>query len=176
MAYPSLPVDYFRYRPQIIFRAVSSDISQFAFKRPVDSPTLTWNISRYLPTTTRGLTKNSKNFQGPLRQARDHIVCNPLEYWHRTPVSVFIRTYYVAVGLLTVSCPILNQFSLTNHFALKRSFSCHSERNISSLWRQMFFVPKPLFSTLCIELARERGDFKTKFSDHVFNGCNSATI
>ena len=86
MTYPSLPVDGFGYRPQIIFRGVGSDISQFAFNRPVDSPTPRWNILRYLPPTTRGLTKNSKNFQAPLSQVRHQIVSDPLEYWHLTPV------------------------------------------------------------------------------------------
>ena len=41
-----------------------------------------WNISRYLPTTTCGLTKNSKNFQCLLRQVTHHIVSDTLEYCH----------------------------------------------------------------------------------------------
>ena len=62
MPYRSLPVNNFGYRPQIIFRGVGSRISQFSFKGPVDSLTPRWNISKYLPTTTSGLTKNLKNF------------------------------------------------------------------------------------------------------------------
>ena len=64
-----------------IFRGVGSDISQFALERPGDSPTPRWNISRYLATATRGLTKNTKNFQAPLRLLSHHIVSDPLEYW-----------------------------------------------------------------------------------------------
>ena len=74
MTYPSLPVADFGYWPQIIFRGVGSDISQFAFERPVDSPTPRWNISKYLPTTMCGLTKNLKNYQAPLTRVRHHIV------------------------------------------------------------------------------------------------------
>ena len=105
MTYPSLPVDDFGYRPQIILRVVGSNISPFAFKRPVDSPTPRWNILRYLPAITRALTKNSKNFQAPLRQVRHHIVSDPLEYWHLTPViwsrDVILLTY----GIMTYSKP-----------------------------------------------------------------------
>ena len=106
MTYRSLPVDDFGYRPQINFGRVGSDISQFAFKRPEDSQTPKWNISRYLPTTTRGLTKNSKNFQAPLCQVWNHIVSDPLEY-----VDTW-RRYFdqdILCCLLTVSCAILNQ-------------------------------------------------------------------
>ena len=77
VTYPSLPVDDFAYWPQIqIFSWGSkvSDICQFVLKRREDSPYPRWNISRYLPTTTRGLTKNSKNFQPFLRQVRHHIL------------------------------------------------------------------------------------------------------
>jgi len=55
-----------------------SDISQFVLKRIVDSPSSRWNISRYLPTTTRGLTRN---FLPLLRQVR-HIFSDSLEYWY----------------------------------------------------------------------------------------------
>ena len=106
ITYPSLPVDDFGYRPQINFRRVGSDISQFAFKRPEDSPTPKWNISRYLPTTTRGLTKNLKNFQAPLSQVWNHIVSDPLEY-----IDIW-RRYFdqdILCCLLTLSCLILNQ-------------------------------------------------------------------
>ena len=92
-----LPIDDLGYRPQIISRRGGSDISHFAFKRPADSSTPSWNISRYLPTTTRGLTKNSKNFQASLTQVRQYIVSDPLEYWHLTPIfwsgHIMLLTY-----------------------------------------------------------------------------------
>ena len=92
-----LVVDDSGYRPPIILKGVGSDISQFAFERPVDSLTPRWNISRYLATATRGLTKSSKNFQAPLRPVRHHIVSDPLEYWHLLPVfwsgHIILLTY-----------------------------------------------------------------------------------
>ena len=105
MTYPSVPVDDFGYRQQIIFRGVGSGISQFAFKRPVDSPTPRWNILRYLPTTTRGLTRNSKNFQAPLRQVRHQTVSDPLEYWHLTPVIWSRHIILLTNGIMTYSKP-----------------------------------------------------------------------
>ena len=60
-----------------------------------DSPTPAWNIWRYLPTTTRGVTKNSKNFQPLLRRIRHNNLSKTLEYWHLTP-GILIRKYYVA--------------------------------------------------------------------------------
>ena len=95
----------FGYRSQLIFRGIGSDISQLAFKRPVDSPTSRWNITRYLPTTTRGLTKNSKNFQAPLRQVRPHIVSDPLEYWHLTPVFWSGHIMLLTNGIMSYSKP-----------------------------------------------------------------------
>ena len=87
MTYPSLPINDFGYWPQVVFRGVGSDIFQFAFKGPVESPTPKWNILTYLPTTTRGLTKNLKNFQAPLHWYFDQDILG---------------------CLLMVSCPILN--------------------------------------------------------------------
>ena len=83
------------YRSQIIWKGVVSKISHFVLKRTVDSPSPRWNILRYLATTTRGLTKISKNFQRILSQVRYHILSDSLEYWHLRP-EIFIRKYYVA--------------------------------------------------------------------------------
>ena len=80
---PSLPVDDFGYRPQdsnYLLESKVSGISQFVLKRTVDSPSPRWNISRYLPTTTRALTRN---FLLLLRQVR-HIFSDSLEYWYLT--------------------------------------------------------------------------------------------
>ena len=66
---------------QIIFREVGSDISQFAFKRPVDLPLYEEIFLDTDPTTMCVLTKNSKNFQAPLHQVlkASYIVSDPLE-------------------------------------------------------------------------------------------------
>ena len=81
---PSTISDINHNIPQIILRGVGQRHFLVCSQRPADSPTPRWNISRYLLTTTRGLTKNSKNFQPFLRQVRHHIVCDLLEYWHLT--------------------------------------------------------------------------------------------
>ena len=67
-----------------------SDISQFVLKRTVHSPSPWWNISRYLPTTTRRLTKNSKNFQPLLRQVTSYFI-RLFDI-----LTSFVRKYYVA--------------------------------------------------------------------------------
>ena len=72
--------------------------------RIVASPSSRWNISRYLLSTTRGLTKNSKDFQPLLRQVRHHTLSDSLEYWHLKPD--FHRE--ILCCLLEVSCSILN--------------------------------------------------------------------
>lgn len=97
MTYPSLPVNYFGYWPQVVFRGVGSDIFQFAFKGPVESPIPKWNILTYLPTTTRGLSKNLKNFQAPL-------------HWYFDQDTLRC--------LLMVSCPILNLINSSPTFRL----------------------------------------------------------
>ena len=129
MTYPSLPVDDFGYRPQIIFRGVGKDISQLAFKRPLDSPVPRWNISKYLPTTTRGLTKNSKNFQASLRQVRCHIVSDSLEYWHLTP-DWLGHIMLLTCGIMPYSKP---NSSLSSGLDTKNGIECHC-RPFWKLW------------------------------------------
>ena len=93
MTYPSL--DDFGYRPQIIFRGVGSDISQFAFKRPVDLPTPRGNILRHLPATTRGLTKNSKNFTSSFTSSKASYCVRSFGIL-TSDAGNLIKTYYVA--------------------------------------------------------------------------------
>lgn len=97
MTYPSLPVNDFRF--QVVFKGVGSDIFQFAFKGPIESPTPKWNILTYLLTTKPGLTRNLKNFQAPLHWYFDQDILR---------------------CLLLVSCHILNLTVLhPSDFALK---------------------------------------------------------
>ena len=65
MTYLIIPIDDFGCRPKMICT------------RGVGQTTPKWIVSRYLPTTTRGLTKTSNNFQP--------VFFYPLEYWHLTP-------------------------------------------------------------------------------------------
>ena len=81
ITYLIIPIDDFGCRPQII--CIRGEGQYLVLKRPVDSPTPKWIVSRYLPTTTRGLTNNSNNFE-PLF-LRYHIRSDPLEYSHLTP-------------------------------------------------------------------------------------------
>ena len=90
MTYPSHPFNSFGYRPQIIFRGVGSRISQFALKRPVDSLTPRRNISKYLPTTTRGLEEFLSSF------ASSKALYFVLPFGILTSdAGILIRTYYV---------------------------------------------------------------------------------
>ena len=89
MTYPSLPVDDFGYRPQIIFRVVGSNISLQKASR------LTHPSMKYF----------EKNFQAPLGQVRHHIVSDPLEYWHLTPVIWSREVILLTYGIMTYSKP-----------------------------------------------------------------------
>ena len=133
MSYPSLPVNNFRYQPQIILRGVSSNISKFAIKRPVGSSTLRWNISRYLATTTCGLTKNSKiqilwECQAPLHPIRHHIVSDPLEYWHLMPVFWPGHIMLLSYCIMPYSNP---NSSLSSGLGTKNGIEC---RPFWKLW------------------------------------------
>ena len=63
MTYPSLPVGDFGYRSQVIFRGVGQRHFPFCSQKAssLTHPSMN-DISRYLPTTTRGVTEFSTSF------------------------------------------------------------------------------------------------------------------
>ena len=111
MIYPSLPLDDFGISTTNYLQGSALGTVPI---RTVDSPSPGWNISRYLPTTTRGLTKNSKNFQPLLRKVRHHILSDSSDIWRRN------FNQEILYCLLEVLCPILNLIVLRpSDFALK---------------------------------------------------------
>ena len=57
--------------------------SQFVLKNTVHSPTPRRNISRYLPTTTRGVTKNSKNASSNISYIITHQIFSLARDWSK---------------------------------------------------------------------------------------------
>ena len=93
MPYSSLPVNNFGYRPQIIFRGVGSRISQFAFKRPVESLTPRWNISKFLLTTTWS-NKKFEEFLSSFASSKALYFVRPFGIL-TSDAGILIRTYCV---------------------------------------------------------------------------------
>ena len=88
-------------------------VNQSTFKTLSRLTSPKWIISRYLPTTTRGLTKNSNNFE-PLF-LRYHIGSDPFEYWHLTPEfwskHITLLTWVIVPDSKSNSSPSFGLFS-----------------------------------------------------------------
>ena len=95
VTHPSLPVDDFGYRPQIIFRGEDQRHFPVCSQKDRRLTLPQMKYSRYITTTTRELTKNSNNFQPLLGQVRLHILS---DIFHQE----------ILCCLLEISYPILN--------------------------------------------------------------------
>ena len=104
-------------------------ISEFVLKRPVDLPS---PVSRYLPTSVSGLTKN---VQPLLCQVSHQIVSDPLEYWHLT------REFWSEHIMLLTSATmprskdklIAKPVNYTLHFTRKADIAWIVKRSLRSL-------------------------------------------